>query len=138
MDVNLRGTYFVVQKVAKYMVRNKIQGHILNISSSTALEPAWSPYRLSKWGIRGLTLGLAQQLRPYGIIVNAIAPGSTATGLLGVKEGDSIWTSDNNQNRFIMPDEIASYAKMMCCSLGDIIVGDTLYISGGKGIIDRR
>ena len=93
MDINLKGTYFVTQKVAKYMVANKIHGHILNISSSTALEPAWSPYRLSKWGIKGMTLGFAQQLQPYGIIVNAIAPGSTATKLLGFKEGDSIYSA---------------------------------------------
>lgn len=35
MKVNLKGTYFVSQKIAKYFVENKIKGHILNISSST-------------------------------------------------------------------------------------------------------
>lgn len=138
MDINLKGTYFVTQKVAKHMVANKIHGHILNISSSTALEPAWSPYRLSKWGIKGMTLGFAQQLQPYGIIVNAIAPGSTATKLLGFKEGDSIYSADNGNYRLTLPSEIAEYAKLMVSSLGDMIVGDTLYISGGRGTIDRR
>lgn len=138
MDINLKGTYFVTQKVAKYMVANNVHGHILNISSSTALEPAWSPYRLSKWGIKGMTLGFAQQLQPYGIIVNAIAPGSTATKLLGFKEGDSIYSADNGNHRLTFPSEIAEYAKLMVSSLGDMIVGDTLYISGGRGTIDRR
>lgn len=138
MDINLKGTYFVTQKVAKHMVVNKIHGHILNISSSTALEPAWSPYRLSKWGIKGMTLGFAQQLQPYGIIVNAIAPGSTATKLLGFKEGDSIYSADNGNHRLTLPSEIAEYAKIMVSGLGDMIVGDTLYISGGRGTIDRR
>lgn len=138
MDINLKGTYFVTQKVAKHMVANKIHGHILNISSSTALEPAWSPYRLSKWGIKGMTLGFAQQLQPYGIIVNAIAPGSTATKLLGFKEGDSIYSADNGNHRLTLPSEIAEYAKLMVSGLGDMIVGDTLYISGGRGTIDRR
>lgn len=138
MDINLKGTYFVTQKVAKHMVANKIHGHILNISSSTALEPAWSPYRLSKWGIKGMTLGFAQQLQPYGIIVNAIAPGSTATKLLGFKEGDSIYSADNGNHRLTLPSEIAGYAKLMVSGLGDMIVGDTLYISGGRGTIDRR
>lgn len=138
MDINLKGTYFVTQKVAKHMVTNKIHGHILNISSSTALEPAWSPYRLSKWGIKGMTLGFAQQLQPYGIIVNAIAPGSTATKLLGFKEGDSIYSADNGNHRLTLPSEIAEYAKLMVSGLGDMIVGDTLYISGGRGTIDRR
>lgn len=138
MDINLKGTYFVTQNVAKHMVANKIHGHILNISSSTALEPAWSPYRLSKWGIKGMTLGFAQQLQPYGIIVNAIAPGSTATKLLGFKDGDSIYSGDNENHRLTLPSEIAEYAKLMVSSLGDMIVGDTLYISGGRGTIDRR
>jgi len=138
MDINLKGTYFVTQNVAKHMVANKIHGHILNISSSTALEPAWSPYRLSKWGIKGMTLGFAQQLQPYGIIVNAIAPGSTATKLLGFKDGDSIYSADNENHRLTLPSEIAEYAKLMVSSLGDMIVGDTLYISGGRGTIDRR
>ena len=138
LGINLKGTYFVSQAVGNYMIENKIKGHILNISSSVALEPAWSPYRLSKWGIKGFTLGLAEKLLPYGIIVNAIAPGSTATEMLGVKEGYSIFTDDNRIGRYIMPDEISTYAKLMVSDLGNMIVGDTLYISGGRGTIDIR
>ena len=63
MQVNLKGTYFVSQKIAKYFVENKIKGHILNISSSTGGEPGWSAYRISKQAIENLTLGLAQNLR---------------------------------------------------------------------------
>lgn len=120
------------------MVDNKIKGHILNISSSVQNEPAWSPYRLSKWGIKGLTSGLAEKLLPYGIIVNAIAPGSTATNLLGVKDGDSIYTDDNLIGRYIMPDEVATYAKLLVSELGNMVVGDTVYISGGRGTITIR
>lgn len=64
---------------------NKIKGHILNVSSSSALRPAWTPYQMSKWSIRGFTMGLADLLMPYGIVVNAIAPGQTATPMLGKK-----------------------------------------------------
>jgi len=74
MDVNTKGAYFMTQAIAKYMIENKIKGHILNISSSSALRPAWTPYQMSKWAIRGFTLGAADALLPYGIIVNAIAP----------------------------------------------------------------
>lgn len=138
MNINLKGTYFLSQKVANYMIENKIKGHILNISSSVANEPAWSPYRLSKWGIKGFTKGLAEKLLPYNIIVNAIAPGSTATQLLGVNEGDSIYTDDNKIGRYVMPQEIAEFALLLVSSLGDMVVGDTIYISGGRGVIDYR
>lgn len=136
LSTNLKGTFFISQAVCNYMIENKMKGHILNISSSTSLEPAWSPYRLSKWGVRGFTLGLAQKMLKYGIIVNAIAPGSTATSLVGFREGDSIQTSENKIGRYIIPDEVAYYAKLLVSDLGDMIVGDTLYISGGRGTVD--
>lgn len=136
MDINLKGTYFFCQAVAKYMVLTKIKGHILLISSQSALEPAWSPYRLSKCGVKGVTLGIAQQLLPYGIIVNAIAPGPTATMMQGYKKNESIYTDGNPAGRYAMPGEIAIYAKYLVSNLGDMIIGDTLYISGGRGIID--
>lgn len=48
MGINLRGTYFMCQTVAKYMIANGIKGHILIISSQSALEPSWSPYSIVK------------------------------------------------------------------------------------------
>ena len=65
MDINVKGTYFMCQAVGKYMIENKIRGHILNVSSSSALRPAWTPYQMSKWAIRGFTMGLADTLLPY-------------------------------------------------------------------------
>lgn len=129
---------FVSQKIAKYFVENKIKGHILNISLSTGGEPGWSAYRISKQAIENLTLGLAQKLSPYGIFVNGIAPGSTATNLLNYKDGDSIATRDNVIGRMMMPDEIATYAKMLVSDLGNMVVGETIYISGGRGKFDIR
>lgn len=138
MQVNLKGTYFISQKIAEYFVKNKVKGHILNISSSTGGEPGWSAYRLSKHAIENLTLGLAQKLSVYGIVVNCIAPGSTATNLLSYKDGDSIATTDNVIGRMVMPDEIASYAKILVSDLGNMVLGETIYISGGRGKFDIR
>lgn len=135
MDINAKGTYFMSQAVAKYMIRNGIKGHILNVSSSSAQRPAWTPYEISKWAINGMTKGMADVLLPYGIIVNAIAPGPTATPML-IKNGDSCISNDNNLiGRFEMPCEIANLATFMVSNMGDMIVGDTIYISGGSGVI---
>lgn len=138
MDINLKACFFACQSVGKYMVDNKIKGNILLVSSSRGSEPAWSPYGLSKWGIKGFTEGLAKILLPYGISVNAIAPGSTATPLIGISEGDSIFTKENEVNRYILPDEVAQWAKMLVSNSGSMIVGETLHISGGRGTIDIR
>ena len=62
MDVNAKGTFFLTQVAAKVMINKKINGHILNISSSSALRPAWGPYHMSKWAVRGFTIGAADVL----------------------------------------------------------------------------
>ena len=110
MDINAKGTFFMSQAVAKYMIENRIKGHILNVTSSSALRPAWTPYQMSKWAVRGLTFGAADKLLPHGIIVNAIAPGPTATPMLDKNEGDSIYNATCPAGRFAMPSEIAALA----------------------------
>ena len=133
MDVNAKGTFFMSQAVGKYMIKNKIRGHILNVTSSSALRPAWTPYQMSKWAVRGFTLGAADVLLPYGIIVNAIAPGPVATPMLGKKEGDSIYMEKQPSGRYAMPSEIANMSVMLVSELGDLVVGDSLYMTGGSG-----
>lgn len=138
MDINLKGTYFFNQKMASYFISNKIKAHILFISSSTSFEPAWSPYRLSKWALNGLIKGMAQDLIEFGIVVNGISPGSTATNLLNYKEGESIYTEENTNKRYAMPEEIANFAVMLVGPTGDMLVGENICMSGGRGIIELR
>lgn len=138
MNTNAKGTYFMCQVVSNYMIKNHIKGHILNISSASALRPAWSPYHISKWAVRGMTLGLAEKLLPYGITVNALAPGPVATPMLGKKDGDSIYHSSNPSGRYALPTEIAELAAFMVSDMGNLIVGDTYYITGGGGVIDLQ
>ena len=134
MDVNTKGTFFMCQAMGKFMINKKIKGHILNISSSSALRPAWTPYCMSKWAIRGFTIGLADLLSPYGIVVNAIAPGPTATAMLGKGEGDSIYRKNSPAKRFILPSEIANLAVFLASDMGNMIIGDTVYMTAGSGI----
>lgn len=135
MDVNIKGTYFVSQIVSKNMIDNGIKGHIINISSASAVRPAWSPYQISKWGINGLTKGLADILIPYGIVVNAIAPGPTMTPMLNKNADGNLYHGHNPSGRYATPDEIASLAVYLASDMGNLIVGDTIYVSGGGGTI---
>lgn len=138
MDINLKGAYFLCQSVAKNMIDNKIHGHILLVSSSRGLEPAWSPYGISKRGINGLVKGLAEILTAKGIIVNGIAPGSTATPLIGVSTDDTIYSEENKVGRFILPEEVAEVAKLLVSPAGDMIIGEVVPVSGGRGTFDIR
>lgn len=135
MDTNAKGVFFMSKAVSRHMVENKVKGHILNVTSSSALRPAWKPYQISKWSVKGLTLGLADSLIKKGIIVNAMAPGPVATPMLEKQEGDSIYNATRPSGRFATPGEIAELAAFMVSDMGDLIVGDTFYITGGSGTI---
>lgn len=134
MNTNLKGMFFFSQIVARYMTDNHIEGNILNIASSSSLRPANSAYILSKWGIRGLTLGMAKALIPHGIVVNAIAPGPTATPMLN-KTTDDVNFPQNPSGRLVTPDEIANMAVVMSSSMGRMAVGNIVYMTGGSGLI---
>ena len=117
------------------MKENSISGNILNIASSSSLRPAASAYTLTKWGTRGLTLGLAKTFAPYGITVNGIAPGPTATPMLNKKEGDDLAFPGNPLGRFALPEEIANMAVFLVSDMGRSIVGDIVYMTGGSGLV---
>lgn len=138
MDINVKGTFFMCQTIGEYMRNNNIKGKILNVSSSSALRPAWTPYQISKWAIRGFTKGLADTLLPYGITVNAIAPGQVATAMLGKNEGEDINNVNVPIGRYAEPEEIANLATFMVSDMGEMIVGDTFYITGGSGTISMH
>jgi len=135
IDTNLKGVFFLSQLMGNYFKDNRIKGNILNIASSSSLRPAISAYTISKWGVKGLTLGLAKSLAPYGVTVNGIAPGPTATPMLLNKESNNIMNKKNPIGRYALPEEIANMAVILVSSMGKTIVGDIIYMTGGAGII---
>lgn len=128
MEINVKGVYFLSRSVSKYMIENGVKGNILNISSSSALKPAFNAYQLSKWAIRGFTVGLAEQLAPYGITVNAIAPGKTFTSMMVVENETNMNCESQPCGRYIDPKEVANLAVFMCSNCGSMIMGDTIYL----------
>ncbi len=135
LDTNLKGVFFLSRLVADYMIDNNIRGNILNIASSSSLRPADSPYNVSKWGIRGLTLGFAKKLISHGIVVNGLAPGPTATPMLIKEDTNNISLPNNPSKRYVMPQEIANMAVILTSGVGRMIVGDIVYMTGGAATI---
>lgn len=132
IDTNLRSVFFLTQFFLNYFKAKRIKGNILNIASSSSLRPAHSAYNVSKWGVRGITVGAARMGAPYGITVNGIAPGPTATPMLGKDVHDSGLTHPLNPiGRYAHPEEIANMAVMLVSDAGRTIVGDIIYMSGG-------
>lgn len=135
LNTNLKGMYFFSQCVFKYMVKNTIQGNILNITSSSALRPAISPYIISKWGEKSLTLGMAKKALPYGITVNGLAPGSTLTPMLQKNNTNNLSLDYSPMKRYVTPEEIGNFATFLVSYMGRTIIGDTIYMTGGAGVI---
>ena len=55
--------------------------------------------------------------------------------MLGKKDGDNIYLPTTPTKRYAMPSEIAALATFMVSEMGDMIVGDTFYMTGGSGTI---
>lgn len=135
MDCNLKGTFFLSSRIIKYMKKNKIKGNILNIGSSSGNRPAIDPYAISKWGIKGLTLGMAKKYIDDNIIVNGISPGPTATKMMKDERDKDISKLQYPMDRLITPEEVANLAIFLVSDMGKTIVGQTIYMSSGLGVI---
>lgn len=138
INTNLKSVFFLSRLIAEDMVKNGIEGNILNIASSSSLRPAISAYTLSKWGVRGLTQGLAKMFAPHGIVVNGLAPGPTATPMLGKKDYSDIALPTSPIGRYALPEEIAAMALFLCGPQGRTIIGDIVYMTGGAGVIENN
>jgi NAD(P)-dependent dehydrogenase (short-subunit alcohol dehydrogenase family) len=76
--VNLKGVYLCCAAVGRIMVSQR-RGSILNISSRAGAAGVARPYSAAKAGVNRLTAGLARELGPYNVRINAIAPAYTRT-----------------------------------------------------------
>lgn len=82
MEINLTGAFFCAHTALKGMVEQR-RGSVLNIVSGMGMRvfPRFSAYSASKAGLIHLTRVLAEEVRPYGVTVNALDPGLVDTGM---------------------------------------------------------
>ncbi len=82
LRVNLSGTFYMTQAVARSMARRK-RGCIITLSSSVgrAGRAGWGAYAVSKFGVEGLSQVLADELRPSNVCVLTFNPGGTRTAM---------------------------------------------------------
>jgi NAD(P)-dependent dehydrogenase (short-subunit alcohol dehydrogenase family) len=130
--VNSKAVYFLSQAVSSIWVDKKMGGNILNISSTSGFYGASIPYGMTKWDVVGLTEGLGKKLAPYGICVNGIAPGRTATAMLNKADNDgNIFDPVTSAKRFGLPEEIAELAIFLVSDAAKFIIGQTIVCDGG-------
>lgn len=90
MEVNLDGVFLCLKAALPSMMARR-SGSIINISSGLATRgtPLWVAYSATKWGIEGLTKGLALELKDYDIRVNSLNPGRVETRTFPRVPGDN-------------------------------------------------
>lgn len=82
-----------------------------------------------------MTKGIAGALIKHGIVVNAIGPGPVATEMLGRDENDTLYMQENPSKRYAVSDELGQMAVYLASDFCNLVVGDTLYMTGGTGIV---
>lgn len=137
LDVNLTGTFYSVQHVARRMIAQQTGGSIITIASAAAKRPSKGPYSVSKAGVWMLTRALAVELGTYGIRVNSIAPGVIETPMLDAvaPEQYEAWKSKQEASlplaRLGQPLEVAQTARFLASQDSGYMTGSLLQPDGG-------
>ncbi|MNO19869.1 3-oxoacyl-[acyl-carrier-protein] reductase FabG [compost metagenome] len=136
VDINLKGTFFLTQEIAKLMVRNK-RGSIVMIASQHGVvgNENRAPYCASKAGLIHLTKALAIEWAKYGIRVNAVSPTFVVTDA-----NQSIIHNHQFQRtnlpkvplrKFAVPEDVAKSVMFLATDSAGMITGHNLIVDGG-------
>ncbi|WP_300685585.1 SDR family NAD(P)-dependent oxidoreductase [Acutalibacter sp. 1XD8-36] len=134
-EVDFFSQISLMQSFGKYMLR-KHSGSIVNVASVTGLDYSFGrlAYGASKAALIWATRSCAKELAPYGIRVNAVAPGLVDTEILLCHKEESIKEAlgQTPLKRKGNPDEIAEAIAFLASDKASYITGEILSIDGGR------
>jgi 3-oxoacyl-[acyl-carrier protein] reductase len=137
IDRNLLSTIFVCQHVARMMMERR-RGRIITIGSVAAFKGRTqaSIYATAKAGAMHFTRCLADQMRPYDVTVNAIAPGDTRTerfvATRAVDPGRMV--EAGTLDRIATVDEVSRVIEFFAGPMGAFVSGQVIRVDGGGQI----
>ena len=136
IDVNLKSIFELSKMFAKKMIKNKIKGNIINISSQLGHVGAYNrtAYCMTKFGLEGLTKSMALDLAKHGIRVNTIAPTKTIVNpeeLIKNKKRLNIIRNKIPLKKFSTTKEIAGIVYFLTSDAANSITGSSIISDGG-------
>lgn len=137
LDVNLTGPFLCAQAAGKVMVSQGTNGRIINVGSINSFKAQRNAahYVATKGAIPLLTMAMAVDLSPHGILVNAIAPGTISTERTGPRLADEAYRAMIAKNvplgRTGQVAEVAALAVFLASEECGYIQGETIIIDGG-------
>jgi 3-oxoacyl-[acyl-carrier protein] reductase len=136
MDVNLTSIFFLSQAVLEIMIKNK-SGAIVNLASLAGQIggiAVGAHYSASKAAIECLTKTFAKNGAPYGIRVNAVAPGIINTEIHSKSTAEQIeqYKRSIPLGRMGTPEEVANIILVLASDLASYVTGTTIDINGGQ------
>jgi glucose 1-dehydrogenase len=137
LNVNLKGAFFLTQAFVRPLIKAKLPGRIINISSvhEDMVFPHFSTYCASKGAIRMLMRDLAVELGPYNITANNIAPGAIATPIntkmMANKAELDALLANIPLGRMGTPEDVAGLVLFLASDDGAYCTGSTFIIDGG-------
>lgn len=134
INVNMNGTFFLTQHAANQMKEQKEKGTILLMSSVTGNQAHknLAAYAMTKAAIQMLAKNLVIELSPFGININAIAPGATLTErTLNDKTYKQTWEKLNPIGKAAEVDDVVNAVLFLVSPASHHITGQTLIVDGG-------
>jgi NAD(P)-dependent dehydrogenase (short-subunit alcohol dehydrogenase family) len=139
LAANLHGYFYGCRAAARQMVEQGTGGRIVNVSSAADVQPLadLSAYVTAKGGVVGLSKALAIELAPYGITVNAIAPGATETPMNAQAYTNEVRHAYEQRiplGRVGAPADVAGAAVFLSSDAAGYVTGHELLVDGGLTI----
>lgn len=137
ISTNFKGPFFLTQTFIDYIIKEKIKGNVLFISSETGDTMDFRPYGFTKAAVNSMVQGFAYLFRKRDIRINAVAPGVTASDMTGLRKDGNLFAGEYATGRYYLPEEVAETACFLLSDLSGCISGQIITCNNAQTVNAR-